>query len=68
MHLKRNLGSCFDNNDNPVSLKAWEGNLNIQPIRYYYKALTYMTTYFSNSESENLKSLKQAARKIKNRS
>ena len=57
MHLWRKPGSCFVKNDNPVLLKAGEANLDIQPVRNYYKALTYMTTYFPKSESEHLESL-----------
>ena len=30
IHLKRSTGSCFVNNYNPVLLKAWEANLDIQ--------------------------------------
>ena len=46
IHLKRSTGSCFVNNYNPVLLKAWEANLDIQPVHNYFKALTYMTAYF----------------------
>ena len=37
-------------------------------IHNYFKALTYMTAYFSKSESEVSESLKQAAKEIKNQS
>ena len=43
-----------------------EGNLDIQPVRNYYKALTYMTAYFSKSESEVSEALKLAARELIN--
>ena len=46
IHLKRSTGSCFVNNYNPVLLKAWEANLDIQPVHNYFKALTYMTVFF----------------------
>ena len=58
IHLKRSTGSCFVNNYNPVLLKAWEANLHIQPVHNCFKALTYMTAYFSKSESEVFESLK----------
>ena len=67
IHLKRSRGSCFVNDYNPVLLKAWEATLDIQPVHNYFKALTYMTTYFSKPESEVLESLKQAAKEIKNK-
>ena len=63
--MKKSAGSCFVNNYNPVLLKAWEANLDIQPVHNYFKALTYMTAYFSKSESEVSESLKQAAKEIK---
>ena len=63
INLKRSTGSCFVNNYNPVLLKAWEANLDIQPVHNYFKALTYMTGYFSKSESEVSGSLKQLQRK-----
>ena len=67
IHLKRGTTSCFVNNYNPVLLKAWKANLDIQPGHNYSKALlTYMTAYFSKSESEVSESLKQAAKEIKN--
>ena len=65
IHLKRSTESCFVNIYNPVLLKEWEANLDIQPEHNYFKALTYMTAYFSKSESEVSESLKQAAKEIK---
>ena len=62
--MKRSTGSCFVNNYHAVLLKAWEANLDMQPVRNYFKTLTYMTAYFSKSESEVSESLKQAAKKI----
>ena len=50
IHLKGSPGSYFVNNYNPVLLKKWEVNLDIQPVHNYYEALTYMTDYFSKSE------------------
>ena len=38
----------------------------MQPVHNYFKALTYMTTYFSKHESEVSESLKQAAKERKN--
>ena len=65
IHLKRSTGSCFVNNYNPVLLKAWEANLDIQPVHNYFKALTYMAAYFSQPESELSEPLKQAAKETK---
>ena len=65
IHLKRSTGSCFVNNYNPVLLKAWEANLDMQAVHNYFKALNYMTAYFSKSESEVSESVKQATKEIK---
>ena len=64
--MKRSTGLCFVDNYNSVLLKAWEANLDIQPVHNYFKALTYMKAYLSNSESEVSESLKQASKEIKN--
>ena len=61
IHLKSCPGSCIINNYNSVLLKTKEANLDIQPVHNYYKALTYMTAYFSKSESEVSEALKLAA-------
>ena len=66
IHLKRSTG--FVNNYDPILLKAWETNVDIQPVHNYFKVLTYMTAYFSKSESELSESLKQASKEIKNQS
>ena len=64
IHLKRSTGSSFVNY-NSVLMKAWEANLDIQPVHNYFKALTYMTACFPKSESEASESLKQAAKEIR---
>ena len=66
IRLKRSTGSCFVNNYNLVLLTAWEANLDIQPLHNYFKALTYMTVFFSKSKGEVSESLKQVAKEIKN--
>ena len=55
-------------NYNPVLLKAWEANLNIQSVYNYHNALTHMTAYFSKSKSEVSEPLKLAQREIKKQS
>ena len=64
IHLKRSTGSSFVNY-NSVLMKAWEANLDIQPVHNYFKALPYMIACFSESESEASESLKQAAKEIR---
>ena len=52
MHLKRNPGSCFVNNYDPVLLKVGKKNLDIYSVHNYSKALNYMAAYFSKSDIE----------------
>ena len=42
--------NCIINNYNPVLLKAWLANIDLQPVYNYYKEVSYMTAYFSKSE------------------
>ena len=39
--------------------------MDLQPVFNYYKALSYMSTYFSKSESETSQALLQACSEIK---
>ena len=64
IQLKRSPVSCFVNNYNPVLLKTWEANLDIQSVLTY--SLTYMGAYFSKLELEVSEALKIAAAEIKN--
>ena len=60
IHLKRPPNSCFVNNYNKVCLGAWEANIDIQPVFNYYKAVSYMCSYFSKSETESSLAMKKA--------
>lgn len=64
IQLKRSPVSCFVSNYNPVLLKTWEANLDIQSVLRY--SLTYMGAYFSKLELEVSEALKIAAAEIKN--
>ena len=64
IHLKRDTKSCFVNNYNPVLLKAWRANIDLQPVTNYCKAVAYMTAHFS-SEHEKSETLRQAEKEIK---
>ena len=65
LHLKRDTNSCFINNYNPVLLKAWQANIDLQSIFNYYKAVPYLTAYFSKSENSSSEAIKQAVQKTK---
>ena len=47
-------------------LKAWQANIDLQPVYNYYKEISYMTPYFSKSENETSEALKQAVNGIRN--
>ena len=42
IHLRQPPNSCFINNYNPIMLKAWKANIDLQPVFNYYKAVSYM--------------------------
>ena len=46
LHLKREPNSCFVNNYFDVGLKAWQVNIDIQPVFNEYKAVTNMRQFF----------------------
>ena len=62
LHLKIQPNSCFVNNYFDVGLKALQANIDIQPIFYEYKAVTYMWQYFSKTEDQRSEATKQAAK------
>lgn len=65
IHLKRSPDSCFINNYNPQFLIAWNANIDLQPVFNYYKASSYLCSYFSKNESETSQALIHAAKEIK---
>ena len=46
-------------------LKVWKANMDLQSVFNYYKAVSYMSAYFSKSESETSQALLQACSKIR---
>ena len=60
LHFKRPTDSCFVNNYFDVGLKAWEANIDIQPVCNYCKAITYICSYLSKEEDECSQAMKQA--------
>ena len=52
----------FVNNYFDVGLKAWQANMDIQPVLNEYKAVPYMCQYFSKTEDQCSKAMKQAAK------
>ena len=48
LHLKREPNSCFVNNYFDIGLKAWQANMDIQPVFNEYKAVTYVSVFLKN--------------------
>ena len=66
IHLRRPANSCFIKNYNPVILTAWQANMDIQPVYNYYRAVSYMCSYFSKSETEISVTMKEASKEVEN--
>ena len=62
LHLKRPPDTCFVNNYFDVGSKAWQANMDIQPVFNEYKAVTYMCQYFSKTEDQCSQAIKQTAK------
>ena len=62
LHLKRQPNSCFVNNYFDFSLKAWQANMDIQPVFNEYKAVTYMCQYLPKIEDQCSQAMKQAVK------
>ena len=62
LHLKRQPDSCFVNNYFDVDLKAWQANMDMQPVFNVYMAVTYMCQYFSKTENQCSQAMKQTAK------
>ena len=43
-------------------MQAWKANIDIQPVFYHYKAMTYICVYISKAEDETSEAMKQAAK------
>ena len=66
IHLRRPPNSCFINNYFAIGLEAWEANLDIQPVFNYFKAISYMCSYFSKCETESSVAMKKALEESQN--
>ena len=52
LHLKRESNFCFVNNYFDVGLKAWQANMDIQPVFNGHGTVTYMCRYLSKTEDQ----------------
>ena len=61
-HFKRQPNSCIVNDCFDVGVKAWQANMDIQPVFNKYKAVTYMCQYFWKTEGQCSQAMKQATK------
>ena len=62
LHLKRKPNSCFSNNYFDFGLKAWQANMDMQPVFNECKAVTYMCQYFLKTKDKRSQAIEQAAK------
>ena len=65
VHLKRDTNSCFVNNYFEEGLLAWQANIDLQPVFNHYKAVQYMCSYFSKTETSSSNAMKEALAQCK---
>ena len=65
LHLKRQPNSCVVNNNFDVGLKAWQANMEIQPVFNEYKTVSYVCQYFSEIQDQRLQVMKQPKKPLR---
>ena len=58
--LQRRVSEAYINNYNPEWLKSWNGNMDIQGCLDFFAVTTYITDYYTKSESAMATELKKA--------
>ena len=61
-HMKREPNSCFVNNYFDVGLKAWQANMDVQPVFNEYKIVACICQYFSKTEDQSSQTNNQEAK------
>ena len=59
MCLERDIDEILINNYNPEWIKAWNGNMDIQPCFDYFGIITYVTDYYMKDESGTVGVMKE---------
>ena len=65
--LKRKPNEIYINNYNPEWIKAWDGNMDIAICFDYFAIITYITDYYTKTETELMKHLSAASKTCKER-
>ena len=55
LHLKRDTNSCFINNYNPVVLKAWQANIDLQQVIIIIRQVLYKLHTFQSHKIQHQK-------------
>ena len=55
LHLKRDTNSCFINNYNPVLLKAWQANIDLQPVIIIIRQVLHRQHIFQSQKIQHQK-------------
>ena len=58
-HQKRDIDEIYINSYNPEWLRAWDGNIDIQPCFDFFGVITYVTEYYSKDDTGTMEVLKQ---------
>ena len=59
VHLKRDLDEIYVNSYNIEWIRAWNGNIDIQPCFDHFGIITYVTEYFVKDETGTIEVLKE---------
>ena len=60
--LKRSPKEMYINNYNPEWIKAWDGNMDLSVCLDFFAVVTYITDYYTKSESGMMSNMKDAAK------
>ncbi|KAG7465590.1 hypothetical protein JOB18_040958 [Solea senegalensis] len=67
LYIKRRPNDCWVNAYNPVLLRAWNANMDIQYVIDDYSCMAYMMSYLSKPEHEMTEHLKSVVGDVKKR-
>ena len=59
VHLKRDLDEIYINSYDPEWIRAWNGNIDKQPVFDFFEVITYVTEYFTKDESGTAEVIKE---------
>ena len=65
--LKRQVKEVNINNYNPEWIKAWDGNMDLAVCLDFFAIITYITDYYTKSESAMMNVLKEGAKACRER-